>query len=147
MQVCGLFYADAISQLIQQDFVIDVFSKYPKHKINLWADRLGCENLLNILATHHNHKVFLNKSRRSLFRILKMIDHFCDNKDDADIHVFEERKPYKFETFTVGINTKNVIHVLLIASEMNNKPMGTIEKGFVCVSRKNLVDFFSLPFN
>lgn len=89
----------------------------------MFADRLGCENLLNDLATVHNLKIYLNRTRRILLPILGNGQQFCADSAQADILVLEEQQPHKLETFKTAFGNKN-INVRLITTEREVKPIG-----------------------
>lgn len=99
----------------------------------LWSDRLGCENLVSVLCTDFNLKVFPNRTRRILFHTLGIADRFCFDKNTADIFVFEDPLSYKFETFITPFSA-NKINLQLITTEKETSPIGAIENGIVYVS-------------
>lgn len=121
-----------------------IYSKYSDYKIYLWADRLGCENLLELLSTKHRLKIFLNGTRYRWFYSLEKLDLFCKEKSQANIFVLEELQPHRIETYLSIYSDKKEIELRLITTEKEAEPIGLVEEGIVYVSTtspsSNLID-------
>lgn len=102
----------------------------------MWADRLGCKNLLRVLSIKHSLKILLNKTRCSLFLALGNVDRFCEMKNAADILVSEEQSLDRPESFTVAFDEQNTITLRVITTERVVEPMGEVKKGLVFRIRK-----------
>lgn len=113
--------------------IFRIFSGNPRHKVYLNGERLGCENLLNILSTKYNLKVFPNLSRLLLFHALRIADRFCHNKDAADIIVTEDGPSFRQHTYQAAYKDKK-IWLRLITAEKETKPIGDVADGIVYVS-------------
>lgn len=113
----------------------NVFSNYPKHKICILSDRIGCENLYYSLATKYKFKIYPNACRRVLFEIKGVKNLFCYSKDEANILIPETLPPHKLETFTSAFNNQKYlnINVRLVATEREIKLIGNIKSGLVYV--------------